>query len=182
MPRSSRKKQLQRERAKARLFKTDTGVLENSDGETKAPVFWAPKLKANGHIFYRAGRESYIWRPVDGRDDSLVLGPEDMQPGTEGSLKLYYVAKLGGLHVQDYFSVCRNVDADVDVELDFSRWGFIEGTIMLRQKHWLDTYPMQMQGMAAEITGNALISNNAREDAINEIRTQIFGAEYAPFD
>lgn len=173
MPRPARKRQLQRERAKAREFKTGPEPFE---GESQAPVFWAPKLKANKQIFYRAGRESHIWRPSDG-SDSLILGPEEIN-----STQMYYVAKLDGVHVQDYFLVCKNVDADVDVELDFSQWGFIEGAVIHRQKQWLDTYPMKMQRMAADMTGHEAVSNNAREDAINAIRTNIFGVEYAPFE
>jgi len=170
MPRSARKKQLQRERAKA-----DTRTQPAADGSN---VLWAFKLVANGHTFYRAGRDSHIWRPVDG-SDSLILGPEDMQPGSEDTEKLYYVAKLGGLDIQDYFSECKVTDADVQVEIDFSRWGFIEGAI--KPSHLMQ-FPMKLRHIATEMTGTGPISSNAREDALNTIRTQIFGAEYAPFE
>ena len=165
MPKNTRKKQKQAaERAK-------TAVQE--------------KLVAAGRTFLRGAPDSCIWHPIDG-SDSLIFGPESLH-STQETYKLgqtchtpplYYVAKLDGAHIQDYFPPCVCTAADVQCEVDFSRWGFIEGGLLSCDTNWLDTIPMRMKTFAQDVMQNTTV----HPDAINTLRASLFGPEYSPFE
>ena len=156
MPKNTRKKQKQVERAKQHLL---------------------PQLMAAGQTFCCKTPGSCFWHPTNG-SNSLVLGPERLR-STEATHKLgrtchtqplYFVVTLNGTRICDYFPTCVGT-----FEVDFSRWGFIEGAQLVSDDaRWLLTIPMHMRSIAHDMPMDA--------GGIATIRAALFGPEYSPFE